>query len=217
MQAFQMAILEPNELTRHGLQLMIANAECRVRIGGVFSDVQSCDAYIREHPVHVLLLDEVLPRNVDIGALIERWKAVRPSMSIIVLSDTLSTRHIERLFKYGVMGYIHRDDCVRSTVSACLETVMQKHAYVSPRASASLYKRHAQASGDDLSRVDIDVIHALDQGLNTQETAMQLGLDVRTIYRSKNKLRRVLGVKTNEQILDAARRGGLIDSAKECT
>jgi len=59
----------------------------------------------------------------------------------------------------------------------------------------------------------MDVIHALDRGMNTQETALQLGLDVRTIYRSKRNLRQVLGVKTNEQILDAARRRGLLDSA----
>ncbi|CAG0956356.1 Transcriptional regulatory protein UhpA [Anaerolineae bacterium] len=212
MQSLQMAIFEPNELTRHGLQLMLGCVEQKVHIAGSFSDYQSCDAYLKENMVQVLLFDETLPRHLDLWTLVERWRTLRPSMSLVVLSEALSIRHIEKLFRQGVIGYIHRDDCVKSTLSACLEAVAQKQAYVSPRASAALYRRQAHASAQSLSRVDIDVIHALDQGLNTQETALQIGLDVRTIYRSKNNLRQVLGVKTNEQILDAARRRGLVES-----
>ena len=217
MQALQMVIFEPNELIRHGLQLMIGNVDQKLRLSGTFGDLQSCDAFIRDNVVHVLLLDEALPRHLELWSLIERWRTLRPSISIIVLSDTLSIQHVESLFRDGVLGYIHREDCVRSTLSACLEAVIQKRAYVSPRASAALFKRQADASAQGLSRLDIDVIHALDQGMNAQETAFQLGLDVRTIYRSKHNLRQVLGVKTNEQILDAARRRGLLDSAVEAS
>ena len=148
--------------------------------------------------IRIQVVDEMLPRNFELWAQIERWKSIRPGISMVVLSDTLSIRHMEKLFSYGVMGYIHREDCVRSTLSACLEAVVQKHLYVSPRASAALYKRQAHANAQGLSRVDIDVVHALDQGMNTQETALQLGLDVRSIYRSKRNLRQVLSVKTNE-------------------
>lgn len=211
MQFLQMAILEPNELTRHGLQLMISSTERKVRIVGLFGDVQSCDTYLKDNSVHILLLDEVLSRNLDFWLLIERWRIIRPNMAMIVLSDTLSTRYVENLFKYGVVGYIHRDDCVSSTLAACLDAISKRRAYVSPCASATLYTRQALANTEKISRVDIDVIYALDQGLNTQETALKLGLDVRTIYRSKQKLRQFLGVKTNEQILDAARRRGLLD------
>lgn len=212
MQSLQVVIFEPNEVTRHGLQMMLGSVDRKLQICGTFGDVQSCEAYLKEHNSHALLLDESLPRSIDLWSLIERWRALRPGSALIVLSDTLSVRHVERLFQSGVLGYIYREDCVKSTLSACLEAVLHKHAYVSPRASAALYQRQAHAHTHGLSRVDIDVIHALDQGMNTQETAQRLGLDVRTIYRSKNNLRQVLGVKTNEQILDAARRRGLLDS-----
>lgn len=213
MQSLPLAIFEPNELTRHGLQVMISSMERKVKVVGVFGDVPSCDRYLKENAVEVLLLDEVPSRSFEIWTLLERWKNLRPGMSIVVISDTLSVRYVERLFKCGVMGYIHRDDCVLGTLTACLEAVYQKRPYVSSIASGALYRRYAQASDEKLSRVDMDVIHALDRGMNTQETALQLGLDVRTIYRSKRNLRQVLGVKTNEQILDAARRRGLLDSA----
>lgn len=212
MQSLLMAILEPNELSRHGLKLMIGGTGRKVHIVGVFSDVESCDLYLKEHPVHVLLLDETLPRKLEIWSVLEHWKTLRPGMAMVVLSDTLSDRHVEKLFWYGVMAYIHRDDCTLSTLTACLDAVCQKRRYVSPFASAELYTRQAQATAEKLSHVDIDVVYALDQGLNTQETALQLGLDVRTIYRRKRNLRQVLGVKTNEQILDAARRRGLLDA-----
>lgn len=210
MQSFRVAIVDPDELRRCGLIHMMSS-DSRWRAMNYTGDLSSFEAYLKEQPVSIVIIDDSAAPTLDLCAILERWLTVCPSMHMVILSQNLSTRHIQRLFACGVLGYIHRPDCTRETLLACLSSVSRHQAYISPRASAELYRRDAIASEFGLRKMDMDVLKCLQQGLNTQEIAIHLQLDERSIYRSRQRLRKALDVRTNEQLIPAAMRNGLLD------
>lgn len=55
------------------------------------------------------------------------------------------------------------------------------------------------------------VLRLTAQGLTVKAIAAELRVTVRTVYRSRDRLRSALGVITNETLIDAAREQGLLD------
>ncbi|HEX2619337.1 MAG TPA: hypothetical protein VHL11_04295 [Phototrophicaceae bacterium] len=210
MQSIQIAIVDPDELSRHGLQNMILE-DRRWRPMSLFGDVGTFETSLQTHTVNIVLLDDTLPRVSEPRSLVDRWQMASPGLIVVMLSQRLSSLYIQQLFTYGVMGFIHRRDCTKNTVLACLETVSRLQHYISPQASAELYRRDTQAATLGLRRTDIDVLHGLFEGLTTQEIALRIGLDERSIYRSRYRLRTVLGARTSEQIIALAIKNGLLD------
>ncbi|MEQ8673711.1 MAG: LuxR C-terminal-related transcriptional regulator [Aggregatilineales bacterium] len=86
--------------------------------------------------------------------------------------------------------------------------------YVSPKAAALTYMMRRQTSLS-LTETDRDVLWLLAEGYNTQKIAAMADLTTRSVYRIREKLRKILNVKTNEQIVDAARKRGLLDISNQ--
>ena len=91
------------------------------------------------------------------------------------------------------------------------ETVNAGHFYASPRASGLLFTGRADVNTTELNQTDIEILRLIDWGFTPKEIAAKLEITSRTVYRSRSKLRTLLGVSTNEQIVSAARQKGLLD------
>jgi len=91
------------------------------------------------------------------------------------------------------------------------ETVNAGHFYASPRASGLLFTGRADVNTTELNQTDIEILRLIDRGLTPKEIAAKLEITSRTVYRSRSKLRTLLGVSTNEQIVSSARQKGLLD------
>jgi DNA-binding NarL/FixJ family response regulator len=210
MRSIPIAIVEPDELNQYGIQNMLEDSP-RWHVANVSARVHSFFASLKSIPVEIVLINDALPPATDVWSILADCYENLPRLQIVILSQQLSTHYIQRLFRQGVMGFIHRPDCTRSTLLACLDIIGRNKQYVSPAASAELYRRSMDAHTLGLRKVDLDVLKCMHEGLNTQEIALRLGLGERTIYRSRSRLRNVLNVRTNEQLIAAAIRRGLID------
>jgi DNA-binding NarL/FixJ family response regulator len=62
----------------------------------------------------------------------------------------------------------------------------------------------------NLNTRDIDVLELTEAGKTVKQIAYGLGIEQRTVYRSRERLRDALNVQTNDLIVDAARRLGLL-------
>jgi DNA-binding CsgD family transcriptional regulator len=55
------------------------------------------------------------------------------------------------------------------------------------------------------------VLRLTEQGLRAKAIGAELGISQRTVYRVRDKLKEILGVNNNENLVDAARRQGLLE------
>ncbi len=62
-----------------------------------------------------------------------------------------------------------------------------------------------------LDHRDLEVLRLLELELSVKEICERMDLSDKTIYQVRRKLKRVLGVRNNESIVDAARKKGLLD------
>lgn len=209
MLPIQIAIVDSDELSRHGLQHIITT-ERRWQTLSLFTDLPSFEATLQTTLVNMVILDDTLLLVNETDGLLERWQTICQGLAVIVLSQYLGSHYIQQLFAQGVFGFILRRDCTRNTVLACLETVSRRQYYISPEASAELFRRDQHAADFGLRRTDMDVLHGLYEGLTTQEIALRTRLDERSIYRARQRLRIALGARTSEQIISLAFQRGLL-------
>ncbi len=207
MMFLRIAIIDPNELSRHGLQHLLQDQGRSVKIYACPSGFETTHV---DHPFHLVLLDDAPFTAAELWQLLERWQQL-PAVGVILVSGNLSTRYVQQLIRHGIAGYIARHDLSRTTLHACLATVSQRQVFISPHAATELYRRDLHALDLGLRRVDLDVLYGLVEGLNIQEIALRLGLNDAAIYRARNRLRKTLGAPTNEQLIIAAARQGLLD------
>jgi DNA-binding NarL/FixJ family response regulator len=81
------------------------------------------------------------------------------------------------------------------------------YAFLSPEALKLMGSRR----DEKLDHRDLEVLRLLERELRVKEICEQMDLSDKTIYRVRRKLKRVLGVRNNESIVDAARKKGLLD------
>lgn len=194
--------------------MLIARAEVSLTIAGAFKDLQSCLLFLRDNRVDVLLLDDDLPRSLDIGPLINRLLSQFPHMAITILSRRLIATYIKKLLDYGATGFIYKEDRLQETLTTAIETVWNGDIYLSPKASALPYMEKTSAPTiTSLNPHDVEVLKLLADGHTAQEIADHLDVSTRTVYRIRRKLRMVLDVRTNEQIVAAAREKGLLNES----
>ena len=206
MQSIKLVVVAANDLVRSGIQMLIHVAPS-INIVQTFSAIQPCEQYLKQHSVHVLLLDDALPGHLiptrTIATLHERY----PTLRILVLSDHLSEHYVQRLLDHGAAGFIYKEDRLEDSLIISILTVVDGHIYLSPQASALPYGR---VMDGQLNNTDMEVLELIAKGYTVQEISLRVGIVDRSVYRIRAKLRQYLGVRTNEQVVEAAVRRGLL-------
>lgn len=214
MYALQMVVIDRNDLSRHGLAALLAKTSTPPPIISMFPDVSSAEAYLREHRVQMLLVDDDLAYTQDVETLVARFHDSYLGMNIIVLSNKLNHRYVTRILEHGAHGFIYKQDNLEDNLVPAIKTIREGSLYLSPRAAALFYSRVQSQRVDGLNQSDLSVLHLIAQGYNPQEIAIQLDLSARSIYRIYQRLRQALHVRTSEQIVDAARKRGFLNETK---
>lgn len=210
MQHIRVALVDPTDLSRNGLEAMLNKAN-GIKLEGAFRDLASCEVFLNQGRIHVLLLDDDLPRGADVGQVIQGLREEHPTLAIIVLSSRLQARYVHKLLDCGARGFIYKQDRLQETLVIGIEAARNGDLFLSPKASALPYKERLLRNPGDLQHRDLEILQLMAQGYTVQEIAAQLDLASRSVYRLRGRLRAALNVRTNEQLVDAARERGLLD------
>jgi DNA-binding NarL/FixJ family response regulator len=210
MQPTQVAIVDSNDLSRHGIRSLVEKASPIVKVVGVFENVRALESCLHERQVDVLLLDDLLPAAISIETVLRDLRALDSSLQVIVLSLNLNVSYIQNVLKQGAQGYVYKEDRLEANLIYGIELVRRGVLYLSPHVAALPYTGAAQQRSGRLNSRDLGVLQLMRNGKNVQEMALALGVKDRAIYHSQHKLRDALGVRTTELIVAAAAKKGLI-------
>lgn len=214
MKKMELAVIDSDELSQNGVENMV-RALPDWTLAGVYATASDFEKAIQQSRVQGVLLNDDGLKHGELWGMLDRWREHLPHLMIVILSHKLSHRYLQKLFAQDVLAFIYRPDCTLSTLAACLESVARKRHYISPQASAQLYRRQDQADAFGLSAIDQDVLHCLNRGLTTPEIALDLNITKRTVHRARNRLRAALNVTINELLIPTAIQYGLITEEVE--
>lgn len=208
MQTIRVAVLDANVLTRNGLGAILIGAGIPTDNVGLFADMGTLKAHLDKVRVNILMLSDAQPEGSDASYLVADLYRGYPALGIVIVSSRLRTDYIRKFFNSGARGFIYRKGQLEETVSGALRSLSRGDVYLSPEAAALPYLHQpVPATLDDR---DLEVLHLLAKGYKVKEIARHMEVDRKIVYNTRDKLRRVLQVSNNEQIVAAAIAAGLL-------
>lgn len=203
-------IVAPHDLTRNGLVALLKRVDSRTQVVGVYRTLDEAEPLLSTLDPAVLLLEDALPSNETIYPVLYRLRRSFPNLLMLVLSNKLSARYLQRVFEGGASGFIYREDRLEDSLLIGIETVVQGSLYTSPQASGVLVWSRINSADALLSAIDLEVLRLINQGMTIKQIASTMDYHLRSVYRIRQKLCAVLDVPTHEHLIDAARQKGLL-------
>ncbi|RMG74256.1 MAG: DNA-binding response regulator [Chloroflexi bacterium] len=203
----QIVILDNQTLSRNGLRVLAQ--QTGVPAGQVhdFAEPEALEAYLSQSCARVLLLSDQLPAGGNIVRLVRTLHQRHPGLAVVVVGSRLNTAYIGALFAGGASGYIYHKSKLEQTIPAAIRSAINGETFLSPEAAALPYH---QREIDGLGERDLEVLARLAAGESVKDIARALGVTRRVVYHVRTRIKKYLGVTTNEQIIPAALENGLL-------
>lgn len=207
MRAIRIVIVDRNDITRKGVEGIIGDAGAPYQVVATVSRVRDADSYIGGNAVDVLVIDDTTLHVVEVARLVTRYYEIQPGLGIIVMSQRRDGNYVQQVMRYGNAGYILKNGDVQEQLLKALQMVSEKYPFLSTEAAKLIGSRQVGI----LTHRDLEVLRLLEQQLSVKEISTRLDISTKTVYRVRDKVKRALGVRNNEMLVDAARKQGLLE------
>lgn len=206
----KVAFLDTHDVSRHGIVALLEKGVSEVQLTHILTSRMELEHSLCDPQCDVLLMDDTFPKVGDINRVVNYIQLRSPHTAIMILSERLNMIYINQLFGEGVSGFIYKEAQLEDILLPAIRRVVQGELYLSPKVAALMLQNASQPELGTLNPRDMRVLQLLQDGLTVKEIADVLNLDPQAVYRSRNKLKEVLGVRTNEKIVSIAHTKGLI-------
>ncbi|CAL2107555.1 conserved hypothetical protein [Tenacibaculum sp. 190524A02b] len=187
-------IAENHELTVKGLQLLFQGES--INIAGVTYNGEETIEWFAKNTADILLLDISMPKVNGIEVL-KYFKEHDIAPKVIVLSAYNNDVIIEAVIKYGVKGYILKEEAHLTLLDA-LKDVYNGKTYFSKEINDRVLAIEDRiVAMDALSSREREVMSLLSKNYDYKEVTQELGISSSTLRSHTNKIRNKLGLKTN--------------------
>ena len=207
MKSVNVVIVDPNDITRKGLEAVLSEIGGRVKVSAAFALLSDAENYLQHHLVNVLALDDLCIAPPEVVRTVNRYCETSPNLSLIILSQRRDGAYIREVMACGNAGFLLKEGDIQQPLLAAIRLASDNYVFLSAEAARLMGNR----PNPQIARRDLEVLRLLEQELNIKEIGARLKVSTKTIYRTRDKLKRTLGVRNNESLLDAARRQGLLD------
>ena len=168
---------------------------------------------VRASPYDVALVDLSLSDMSGVDVL-NRAKAIRPEMAVLIVSGYPEDQYAINLLKAGASGFVAKDAPSENLVSAVVAAA-QGRRYVSPRIADKLAQGLAgpaadQPSHTQLSEREFQIFCKLASGQSVSEIAKELFLSVKTVSTYRSRILEKMSFKSNADITYYAVKNQLI-------
>jgi DNA-binding NarL/FixJ family response regulator len=142
--------------------------------------------------------------------LIKELKALRPELTVIVLSMHEESDYAERALFAGARGYIIKRESTKKVIGA-IRDVLEGKLFLSPSIATAMVEHLVAARGGDvsaqatiLSDREMQVFELLGQGRGTRQIGESLGINLKTVQAYCARIKEKINVDSVTELLRAA-------------
>lgn len=216
MEAISIYLADDHAILREGLKLILAaNPACKV-IGECGDGATAFEEIERLKPV-IVILDISMPEmnGVEVARKVKKY---HEDIRIIILSRHDNREYVEQLMKYGVNGYVLKDDAGNDLLRA-VEAVMKNEIYLSPRIAKQLVSGIKGTAGSKpiqdafavLTNREREILKLIAEGKSYVEIGEKLWISPRTVMHTANIMKK-LDIHKATDLVKYAIKCGIIET-----
>lgn len=223
MKKITVLLAEDHQVVREGLRRLLAlDADLDV-VGEAQDGRQAVDMASKLRP-DVILMDIAMPLLNGLEATRQILK-LRPATRIIILSAYNEDTYITNATEAGAVGYLLKQSSVREVCDG-IRAVMDGKTYFSepitrrvakPGHSTSVAGGKPQPKRVLLTSRESEVLQLVAEGKANKETAVALGIGIKTVEKHREHLMNKLGIHDTAGLTRYAIAAGVIESPVQVT
>ena len=209
----RLLIADDHPIVREGLRRVVEDAPGgTITVAGEASDGNEVLAKAESLKPDVVLLDITMP-GPGFVETIQRLKALRPQVRVLVLSVQPEDQFAVRALKAGASGYVSKNLSPEHLVTAIHE-VTRGGRYISPtlaqRLAAAVADGADRPPHEGLSAREYQVLCLLGAGKSVKEIAAVMELSVKTVSTYRARILEKTTLKSNAEIIRYTLEHGLV-------
>jgi DNA-binding NarL/FixJ family response regulator len=194
MSTVRVLLADDHAIVRAGIRKMIEEVPDLVVVNEV-GDGPQIFAALEKEPIDCMLLDVSMPDFEPIIA-IRKIRLLYPALKILVVSAYDDDIYLQGLLAAGVNGY-HMKDQPLNDLKLAIQRVLAGERWISSSLINKLVgPSQATAAIPELTNRQRDLLRLLQNGLDNQSIAQEMGLSVKTVENHLTRLYRQLNVKS---------------------
>lgn len=218
MEKIRILVVDDHQIVNKGLEYFL-NLEPDMQVMGTARDGQAGLEKIGALNPHIAVLDLSMP---GIGGMeaIRLCLQAREALGIVVFSALAEEKFVYNALRSGARGYVVKGSSMED-LKQCIREVHRGGFWISPRfrpeiVSSYLYRQPQKKAGRDalenLSERELQVLHLMVSGKETEEIATFLNISGKTVAKHRMSLLAKLGVKNAVELTRFAIREGLVEA-----
>jgi DNA-binding NarL/FixJ family response regulator len=202
--AVRILIVDDHPLVRQGL-IGLISTQRDFEVCGEASGVAQARQLAAATSPDVAIIDLTLKDGTGIE-LIKEFHERYPVMKLLVISMHDETLFAERALRAGAVGYVSKDEAIRTVVKA-VRTVLAGKLYLSQTMTERMVHRafgsKLEAATSPLERLtdrEIEIFSMIGQGLTSRQIARQLELSPKTVETHREHIKEKLELKNATEL-----------------
>jgi DNA-binding NarL/FixJ family response regulator len=201
-------IVDDHPMLREGLAMRISS-QPDLKVCGEAASEEEGLVLVKQTNPDLVIVDIALKSGHGID-LIKQITAQHPKVKMLVVSGYDESLYAERSLRAGAMGYLNKQETNEKVIEA-IRAVLNGQRYLSPKMTQRLVAQAVR--GKDVTDIDpvrrlsdreLEVFQMIGQGKTTGAIARQLHLSVHTIDTHREKIRRKLGIRNSNELMQRA-------------
>lgn len=195
----RLVIADDHRLVVQGLQQMLGKA---FKVVGVAYAGDELLDLLKTTQADCLLLDLSFPGRSGLDILPD-IRALQPDLRIVILTMHVDRILAEAAFAAGALGFVPKDSGMEE-VEMALKEVLAGRRYLSPRVPKMTHHVGLEAMHLSLSRLtprQQEILDLIGQGKTSAEIGAQLGLSENTITFHRVRVRKLLALATEWELV----------------
>lgn len=181
---YTVAVADDFRISRSFFELYIGQSE-RYRLVASFRTAQDAANWCLKHDVDLLILDVLMRGGIDGLTAARTIKQAKPELGVILVTSTAEADWERRAREIGVDGFWYKEYSETSLLELMDEVVAGGAVYPGQTPQLAL----GNATREQFTERELDVLRELTQGKTNEEIAQTLGISVNGVrFHIKNLL-----------------------------